>query len=74
MEAVHERVAGIDVHRMKHVVTVLIEQADATVSRETREFGGSKRPIPKSSAASNWLNSATSYRLKMSKNLIIRTP
>ena len=30
MEAVHKRVAGIDVHRMKHVVTILIEQADGT--------------------------------------------
>ena len=44
MEAVHERVAGIDVHRMKHVVTILIEQ-DGAVSRETREFGGFKRDM-----------------------------
>jgi transposase len=42
MEAVHKRVAGIDVHRMKHVVTILIEQADGVVSSETREFGGFK--------------------------------
>jgi transposase len=39
MEAVHKRVAGIDVHRMKHVVTILIEQ-DGAVSSQTREFGG----------------------------------
>jgi transposase len=31
MEVVHERVASIDVHRMKHVVTMLIEQTDGTV-------------------------------------------
>jgi transposase len=45
MEAVHKRVAGIDVHRMKHVVTILIEQADGTVSSKTREFGGFKRDM-----------------------------
>jgi transposase len=45
MEAVHKRVAGIDVHRMKHVVTILIEQADGMVSSETREFGGFKRDM-----------------------------
>jgi len=44
MEAVHERVAGIDVHRMKHVVTILIEQ-DGVVSSQTREFGGFKRDM-----------------------------
>ena len=31
MEAIHKRVAGIDVHRMQHTVTILIEQADGTV-------------------------------------------
>src|SRR4051794_25019334 len=31
-------------------------------------------PTPKSSAASNWLNSKAPYRPKMSRNLIIRTP
>jgi transposase len=45
MEAVHKRVAGIDVHRMKHVVTILIGQADGAVSRETRAFGGFKRDM-----------------------------
>jgi transposase len=44
MEAIHERVAGIDVHRMKHVVTVLIER-DGVVSSQTREFGGFKRDM-----------------------------
>ena len=44
MEAVHERVAGIDVHRMKHVVTILIER-DGVVSSQTREFGGFKRDM-----------------------------
>jgi transposase len=45
MEAVHKRVAGIDVHRMKHVVTILVEQADATLSSEMCEFGGFKRDL-----------------------------
>ena len=44
MEAVHKRVAGIDVHRMKHVVTILIEH-DGAVSSQTREFGGFKRDM-----------------------------
>src|SRR5580658_1156500 len=41
----HQRVAGIDVHRMKHVVTILIDQEDGAVSSETREFGGFKRDM-----------------------------
>jgi hypothetical protein len=32
MEAVHERAIGINVHRMKHLVMILIERADGTVS------------------------------------------
>jgi hypothetical protein len=44
MEAVHEPVAGIDVDRMRHVVRILIQQADGTVSSETREFAGFNLP------------------------------
>lgn len=40
---IHRRVAGIDVHRMLHVVTVLIEQPDGSISKHSREFGGFKR-------------------------------
>ena len=36
----HRCVAGIDVHRKLHVVTVLIEQPDGRVQRHCREFGG----------------------------------
>jgi transposase len=43
LETLHKRVAGIDVHRMKHVITVLIENEDGTITRNTREFGGFKR-------------------------------
>ena len=39
---IRERVAGIDVHRMKHVVTILIGRENGTVSSETRELGGFK--------------------------------
>jgi len=45
MEAIHQRVAGIDVHRMQHTVTILVEQADGTLLQETREFGGFKRDM-----------------------------
>ena len=31
-------VARIDVHRMLHVITVLIEQPDGSMQRHTREF------------------------------------
>jgi transposase len=40
---IYRRVAGIDVHRMLHVVTVLIEQPDGSIERSSREFGGFRR-------------------------------
>ena len=43
LQPLHRRVAGIDVHRMLHVVTVLVEQADGRVERTTRHFGGFRR-------------------------------
>lgn len=52
LETLHKRVAGIDVHRMKHVVTVLIENEDGTITRHTREFGGFKRDLK---AMAAWL-------------------
>lgn len=45
MEILHQRVAGIDVHRMKHVVTTLIEDEAGQISKQTREFGGIKRDL-----------------------------
>lgn len=45
MESIHRCVAGIDVHRMKHVVTVLIEGDDGTVTKHRHEFGGFKRDL-----------------------------
>jgi hypothetical protein len=36
----HKRVAGIDVNRILHVVTVLIEGDDGTIIKYKREFGG----------------------------------
>ncbi|MDP1901680.1 MAG: transposase [Rubrivivax sp.] len=43
LRALYRRVAGIDVHRMLLVATVLIEQPDGRVQRQTREFGGFRR-------------------------------
>ena len=37
------KVAGIDVHRMLHVVTAVIEQPDGSIEQFSREFGGFKR-------------------------------
>jgi transposase len=45
MEVIYQRVAGIDVHRIKHVVTILIGREDGTVMSETREFGAFKREL-----------------------------
>jgi transposase len=46
METLHSLqkvTAGIDVHRMIHAVTVLIEHDDGSVTKEQRQFGGFKR-------------------------------
>ena len=43
LQPLHRRVAGIDVHRMMHAVTVLVEQADGSMQRTTRQFGGFRR-------------------------------
>jgi transposase len=48
----HRRVAGIDVHRMLHVVTVLIEETDGTITKHQKEFGGFKRDMK---AMAAWL-------------------
>jgi transposase len=45
LNPLHKRVAGIDVHRMLHVVTVLIEDDDGTIIKHQREFGGFKRDM-----------------------------
>jgi transposase len=39
----YRQVAGIDVHRMLHVVTVIIEHSDGTIEHMSREFGGFRR-------------------------------
>jgi transposase len=54
VEPIHERVAGMDVHRMEHVVTVLVEQEDGTLLKDTRKFGGFKRDMR---ALIDWLRS-----------------
>ena len=43
LQPLHRRVAGIDVHRMVHVVTVAIERPDGSVEQSSREFGGFRR-------------------------------
>jgi len=52
LSPIHRRVAGIDVHRMLHVVTVLIEQPDGSIERMSREFGGFRRECR---ALADWL-------------------
>ena len=55
LSPLHRRVAGIDVHRMLHVATLLIEQADGSVERTTRQFGGFRRDCR---ALAAWLGEA----------------
>ena len=52
LSPLHRRVAGIDVHRMLHMVTVLIEQPDGSMAKFCREFGGFKRDCR---ALADWL-------------------
>ncbi len=40
MPPLYRRIAGLDVHRMLLVLTVLIEQDDGTVGKHQRSFGG----------------------------------
>lgn len=54
LHPIHRRVAGIDVHRMLHVVTVLLELPDGTIERHRREFGGFRRDCRELAA---WLTS-----------------
>ena len=39
IEAIVSRCAGLDVHKMVIVATVLLEQADGQVLQETRSWG-----------------------------------
>jgi transposase len=43
LQPIYRRVAGIDVHRMLHVVTAVIENPDGTIEQSSRNFGGFKR-------------------------------
>lgn len=52
LSPLHQRMAGIDVHRLLHVVTVLIEEADGTITKYQRKFGGFKRDMKEMAA---WL-------------------
>ena len=52
LQPIFRRVAGIDVHRMLHVVTVVIEQPDGSIEQNSREFGGFRRDCR---ALSAWL-------------------
>ena len=45
LSPLNPRVAGIDVHRMLHVVTVLIENEDGTITKHQNSFGGFKRDM-----------------------------
>lgn len=43
IEAIVSRCAGLDVHKMVIVATVLLEQADGEVVQETRRFSSFRR-------------------------------
>jgi len=52
LSPLYRRVAGIDVHKMLHVVTLIIEEPDGTIKQQSREFGGFKRDC---CALTTWL-------------------
>lgn len=52
LSPLYRRVAGIDVHKMLHVVTAVIEHPDGTIEQQSREFGGFKRDCR---ALASWL-------------------
>ncbi len=43
LQPLHRRVAGIDVHRMLQVATLLIEQPEGSIEHAVRQFGGFRR-------------------------------
>ena len=43
LSPLYRRVAGVDVHRMLHVVTALVEEEDGTIKQHSQEFGGYRR-------------------------------
>jgi transposase len=52
LSPLYRRVAGIDVHKMLHVVTAVLEHPDGTIEQQSREFGGFKRDCR---ALTTWL-------------------
>lgn len=62
LSPLHRRVASIDVHRMLHVVTVLIERPDGPMAKHSREFGGFKRDCR---ALAAWLVELQAQRVGM---------
>jgi transposase len=45
MKPLYRRIAGLDVHRMLYVLTVLSELDDGTVTKHQRSFGGFQRDL-----------------------------
>jgi hypothetical protein len=52
LSPLYRRVAGIDVHKMLHVVTAVLEHPDGTIEQQSHEFGGFKRDCR---ALTTWL-------------------
>jgi len=48
LQPLHRRVAGIDVHRMLHVATVVPEHPDGSIEQTCRQSGGFRRDCPSS--------------------------
>jgi transposase len=54
VEPIVKRCAGLDVHKMQVMVTVLLEQSDGQLQESTREFGTFRADRL---ALAEWLNS-----------------
>jgi len=62
MKSLYHCVAGLDVHRMLYVLTVLTEQADGSLSKQQRQFAGFQRDVR---ALVAWLQSLGVERVIM---------
>ena len=60
MKPLYHRVAGLDVHRMLLVLTVLVERGDGSLSKHQRSFGSFKRDLRELVA---WLQAQPSAKI-----------
>ena len=56
LEPIVNRVAGLDVHKMVILATILITQEDGETRKETKEFGTFRKSSPVGTMAGSFWN------------------